>query len=140
MTKPHAERTIDCLSAYEVCEEQVEVVATSVSDVPLLRVTGDIDHYCAPAFQEAVYEALGQSDSRLLLDFSACPYLDSGGLAVVLSALKSIRGRGFIGLIGSNSDLLRIFEISGISGFPEFRLFTTREEASAALTGTVDSS
>jgi anti-sigma B factor antagonist len=113
----------------------MEVVELSMSGTPLLRVTGDVDHYQAPAFKNAVCEVLDRNDPPLLLDLAACRYLDSGGLSVLISVLAKIRERGWMGLIGSSPDLVRIFEITGLTVLPEFRLFATREEASTALTG-----
>ena len=70
----------------------MEVVQASLSGVPLLRVVGDIDHSTSAAFDAAVKKSLALDHGRLLLDLAACPYIDSGGLAVILGAVKAVRG------------------------------------------------
>jgi len=66
-----------------VAGEKMEISTASLSGFPLLRIVGDADHQSAPAFDEAVRNALSPDCGCLLLDLSDCPYLDSGGLGVI---------------------------------------------------------
>ncbi len=111
----------------------MEIIETSLSGVPLLRVAGDIDHFTSLALDDAVQDALTLHGSHLLLDLSECPYLDSGGLGVILTALRKLRAKGWLGVIGGSPDLLRLFTISGLATEPEFRVFATLPAASAAV-------
>ena len=111
----------------------MEIIKTSLSGVPLLRVVGDVDHFTSLALDDAVQDALGLDGSHLLLDLTECPYLDSGGLGVILTALRKLRAKGWLGVIGCSPDLLRLFTISGLTTDPEFRVFASPDEASAAF-------
>jgi anti-sigma B factor antagonist len=72
----------------------MEVLATALLGVPVLKVTGDLDHLTAPALEKAVQEAFRVNGTRLLFDLTGCPYLDSGGLSVLLYALREVKGKG----------------------------------------------
>jgi len=58
--------------------------------------------------------------------------MDSGGLSVLLSLLRRTGSVGFIGVISPCPDLLRIFEIVGLTSDPSFRVFSDVEAATQA--------
>ena len=111
----------------------MEIIEISLSGVPLMRVVGEVDHFTSLALDDAVDDALSLDGSHLLLDLTECPYLDSGGLGVILTALRKVRAKGWLGVIGCRADLLRLFTISGLAAEPEFRVFASLDEASAAV-------
>ena len=113
----------------------MEVLQSSLSGVPVLKVTGEVDHSTAPVLEESVQKALRVSGRRLFLDLADCPYLDSGGLSVLLFTLREVREKGWIGVIAPNPNLLRLFEITGLTTVPDFRVFASSAEAMAALEG-----
>ena len=63
----------------------MEVIQVFRSGVPLLRVVGDIDHG-----------------------------IDSGGLAVILDAVSTVRGRGWVGALRPNANVSRLPQIVGL--------------------------
>lgn len=101
----------------------MEVVQTSFPDVPMLTVVGDIDHDTSAAFDVAVKRALSVDDGRLVLDLSACRYMDSGGLSVLLFAAKQLPRDGWLGIVTNNRNILRLFEIVGLGLCPGIKLF-----------------
>ena len=111
----------------------MDVLEDTLSGVPLLRVSGYVDHLTAPALEGAVARALKMSDFRVLVDLTDCGYLDSGALSVLLHALRQVQGKGWLGVIGPDSNLLRLFEIVGLTSSKWFRLFPGTEQATAAL-------
>ena len=111
----------------------MEVLESSLSGVPVLQVIGDVDHYTSRALDAAAQEALTHDSGRLLFDFSRCPYLDSGGVGVLLSLITTVRDMGWVGVLGANKNLLRLFEIVGLLSEPCFRVFADEMEASAVL-------
>jgi anti-sigma B factor antagonist len=114
----------------------MEVFQASLSGVPLLQIVGDVDHFTAPSLEAAARCALALDSGRLLFDLAAVPYLDSAGAGVFLTIDKDMDSKGWVGVIGADSNLLRIFEIVGLLSRPSFRVFARQEEASAALSGT----
>jgi stage II sporulation protein AA (anti-sigma F factor antagonist) len=113
----------------------MELEKSALLDVPVLRVTGDLDH----SNSEMVGEAIRQlGTSRVLIDLTGCPYLDSGGLSIVLSTVRDVRGKGWLGVVGSSDNVIRLFEIVGLTTDPDFRIFSNMDEASAALSREAD--
>jgi anti-sigma B factor antagonist len=90
--------------------------------IPVLHVDGDIDMATASELSAAVKSHSGSYHSPLLIDLSACPFLDSGGLNVLLQAVRQMGGRSWLGVIGANRNLHRVFEIVGLTSDPRFRL------------------
>jgi len=111
----------------------MEVLQSCLSGVPLLKVTGEVDHSTAPVLEESVQKALRVNGRRLLLDLAECPYLDSGGLSILLYALRELRGKGWLGVIAPGPNLLRLFEIVGLTAAPDFCVFSSSAEAMVAL-------
>jgi anti-anti-sigma factor len=111
----------------------MEISQASLSGIPLFRIVGDVDHSTSAAFDEAVQRSLAVNGHRLLLDLSACPYLDSGGLGVILAALKEVRGRGWLGVVGPSRDVLRLLELVGLLGEGSFIVFVDEEEVARLL-------
>ena len=109
-------------------EERKELSQAFLSGIHLLRVAGDIDCSTSPAFDEALREAFAL-DGRVLIDLSSCSYIDSGGLGVILTALKEVRGRGWLGVISPNSNVRRLLEICGLLGEESLLVFADEEQA-----------
>ena len=116
-------------------KEALEVLKTALSGVPVLKVTGDVDHLSGALLEKCVQDTLRTNGTRLLVDLADCPYIDSGGVSVLLHAVRAVRGKGWIGVVAANRNLLRIFEITGLIADPDFRLFANSDEATAALGG-----
>lgn len=79
----------------------------------ILHVLGDVDLVNADEFQSAVLEvAKGARD--VVVDLTACTYMDSSGLRVLATAHKTIDDRLRI-VIPRNGSVHRIFEITGLA-------------------------
>ena len=114
----------------------MEIRAGALLDVPLIVVSGDVDHFTAVALHEAALTALPDAGGRLLLDVSSCPYMDSGGLSALLVLVRDIGHEGWLGVVGPDTNLRRMFEIIGLLKDPSFLLFGTIEDARRFLTET----
>ena len=113
----------------------MEVLESSLCGLPLLKVTGEVDHSAAPALEDSVQRGLRVNDMRLFVDFTDCSYLDSSGLSVLLCAVREVRGKGWVGAIAPGPNLLRLFELVGLTSVADFHVFSGSEEAEAALEG-----
>ena len=98
----------------------------------MIVVRGDVDHVAQSGLAEAAQKALGVDGDRILFDLRDCHYMDSGGLSVLLSLLRRARQGGFVGVISPGSNLLRIFEIVGLTTDARFRVFADRDAAALA--------
>jgi len=101
----------------------MDISLSSHQGVPVLRVAGDIDMSTAPRFDAALEERSDGFRSPVLLDLSGCPFLDSGALNVLLQAVRRLGGSAWLGVVGANRNLMRIFEIVALTADPRFRVF-----------------
>jgi len=113
----------------------LEVIPYSFEGIPLLSLAGDFDHASVSAFSEKLEEALGEKGSRLLLQMTDCPYIDSGGISCLLSAMRRVRDKGWLGVIAPSPDVLRVLEMVGLTIDPSFRVFSGLEDVQTYLDG-----
>lgn len=91
----------------------------------LVRVTGDLDHLTAPAFEAVALPAARQCSGRLVIDLSQVGFLASAGIAVVLAAGVAAPGR--VHVVAGSGFTRRPLEITGAEEV--VHLWTTRDEA-----------
>ena len=94
----------------------MEVIPYLFGGVPLLSLAGDFDHASVSSFVEQADQALGRVGSRLLLQLTDCPYIDSGGIGCLVSSLRRVRPHGWLGVVTPRPDVLRLLEIVGLAG------------------------
>jgi anti-anti-sigma factor len=111
----------------------MDVASSHLLSAPIFEIRGEIDHSNASVLRAAVDEPLDQGAQVILLDLSEVDYIDSGGVSVLLSTVRRLRNRGWLGVVNPNSNVRRLLEIVGLTVDHGFRLFGTREEASQAL-------
>lgn len=103
-----------------------------VSGLPLVIVSGEIDHGSAGVLQEKIDTFLDSGDTVILLDLGDVTYIDSGGISVLLSTVRRLRKDGWLAAVGPNANVRRLLEIVGLKVDQGFRLFDDRETAAAA--------
>ena len=111
----------------------MEIVTTTLKEIPLLATQGDIDHNTCEAVGAAFDSALDEGAQRVLLDLSDVSYIDSGGLSVIFSAARRLRPDGWLGVINPNPNIRRLLELVGLLVDPSFRVFPDRETAETAV-------
>ncbi len=89
----------------ELQEEKKETV---------LALEGRLDTVTAPELEEALKEILPDT-LKLTLDFADLEYISSAGLRVLLSAQKTLAGKGELIITGVNETIMEIFEVTGFS-------------------------
>jgi len=99
-------------------------------NVPAIDVSGEIDHFVCPQLNDKIDE-LAAKTSKLMLDFSKVSYLDSAGVAAVISAIQQISlTGGSVVLIADHPDVVHILDLVGLtSDIKGFRLVAERDEA-----------
>jgi anti-sigma B factor antagonist len=109
------------------------VVATEQLDggVPLVSVSGEVDLATAPALERTLLEAAEDRTGEVIVDLTCCSFLDSRGL----TALLATRGRlahsnRSLGLVMSNPNVLKIFQITGFD-----QIFDIYPSLTAAVNG-----
>jgi anti-anti-sigma factor len=103
-------------------ERNAEVVALDVPGTTVLELRGNVDRDLADELT-AAYErgsALQGSHTPVVLDFSAADYINSSGIALVVSILARARTEGrSVAATGLSDHYRHIFEITRLSDFIE---------------------
>ncbi|HEY6539111.1 MAG TPA: STAS domain-containing protein [Candidatus Dormibacteraeota bacterium] len=87
----------------------------------VVALTGDIDGSASAALSEAYQRGVEENNpERVLLDFTATDYINSSGIAAIVSVLAQARAQHRPVLASGLSDHYReIFEITRLSDFIE---------------------
>jgi anti-sigma B factor antagonist len=98
----------------------------------IIAVTGRLTAATAPELKSEATRLVSEGFTRLVFDLTAVAFLDSSGLAVFVSALKSTRETGgTIKLAGMNTNVGSIFRITRLDRV--FDIYETAADALAAL-------
>jgi len=83
--------------------------------IPVLAITGEIDHFVAPKLQRQIDELIDAGNDKLVFYFTAVHYLDSGGIGVLFNAMQQlVPRRGRIGIVCQDHNVIRILELVGL--------------------------
>ena len=77
----------------------MEVETTDYKRCSLVTVSGRVDSNTAPAFEDALKDAIEGGQHNLVLDLNDVDFMSSAGLRAMVSALKACKGAGGIYLI-----------------------------------------
>ena len=106
----------------------MDVTVERFGDVLSLSVKGRVDYTTAPRFNEAVDDALVDTDRALILDFRELAFIGSAGLRVILTKAKALQARNAQLLLCALSDPVR--EVFRVTGFAQ--LLPIHADADAA--------
>lgn len=110
------------------------VVTNYLNGIPLLHVLGEVDHGNAPILSDAIQTALTDHPAHILFDLESCPYMDSGGVSLLLETLRKVRNSGWLGVIAPHPDVLRILTLVGLTVDPAFHTFPHTDDADHMIT------
>lgn len=96
----------------------------------LCRPTGELDAYTVGAFRDALAKLAGHS--RLLIDLSDVPFMDSAGLGALIGGIRRAReAEGAVAVACSRPALTRLLHTTGFDRIVP--VTESLEEAEAAL-------
>jgi anti-sigma B factor antagonist len=79
----------------------------------VVHVTGELDLATAPAFRQAVVGAISVDTADVVVDLTACDYLDSIGVGLLLGVLKRARTHGGrLVLVSDTPRIVRVLELT----------------------------
>lgn len=108
--------------------EHVEVSVESVDDALIIRPLGEIDLGRSPSLRLQLTQAMSREFSRLVIDLSDVPYMDSSGVATLVEAMQQSRRSGSkLVLCGLQEKVRSIFEIARLDTV--FTIVSDSEEA-----------
>ncbi len=112
----------------------MDVTTERLENVLSVDVKGRIDGSTAVAFEEAVRNAVEETDRALIMDFGELDYISSAGLRVILLTAKSLQSQDAKLVLCGLSDSIR--EVFKISGFDKLLpIHGTKAEAQASVGG-----
>ena len=96
--------------------------------VTVLAPSGRLDVTGVPALKAAVSEAVGDGQSRLVIDMEGVSFVDSSGLGSVVAALKQVRSsKGDLRLAAPNQQVRVVLELTTLDRV--FPYYATVEDA-----------
>jgi anti-sigma B factor antagonist len=111
----------------------MEIVRSSIGEIDVLTVSGDIDGSAASALQEQVLAA-AKPNCKMLLDLGGVTFMSSAGLRVMLLLHRQISSsHGQVILVGLSEDLRSTMQATGFLKF--FSLADTIDNGVASLSG-----
>ena len=79
-----------------------------------INLEGRLDTMTAPELEAELNQSLG-SVNELIFDFSKLDYISSAGLRVLLSAHKTMSGKGGMKITHVNEIVQEVFDVTGFS-------------------------
>ena len=79
-----------------------------------VSLEGRLDTMTAPQLEAELKKSMADADS-LTLDFSKLDYISSAGLRVLLSAHKTMSGKGGMKITHVNEIVQEVFDVTGFS-------------------------
>ncbi|RSM57173.1 hypothetical protein DMH03_28405 [Amycolatopsis sp. WAC 01376] len=107
----------------------LDIVSRVVNGNIVVSVTGEVDTEAAPKLHAAVTTAIDDTGSACVLDLTTVDFLDSAGLATLITANAhaETHGKSLRIAVDSNSPVIRPIEITGLDIV--LRLYHTVDEA-----------
>jgi len=111
-----------------------EATTRALPGAAVIELSGEVDGSAATVLTAAYEQATGQADARtVVLDFAAVDYINSTGIALIVSVLARARAeRRKVVASGLSPHYREIFDITRLSDFIE--LFPDLDRAVSQLT------
>lgn len=99
---------------FEVQREELQ------GGIKAFTVHGELDMHTAPELEQSLEEALSDEGALVMLDLSACEFIDSTGIALIVRAWQRIdrdagdSGRGHLVICSPNHQVRRLLNITGV--------------------------
>lgn len=91
-----------------------------------------MDAAVAPLFKSHMVDLIQHGNKRIVLNLEAVDFMDSSGLASLMSSMKTLGGSGEIAVCCLGDKVRKLFAITRLDR-GVFRIFGTTTEAVAAL-------
>jgi len=112
----------------DLMEMDLRIVVRDGGGVPIIDLGGELDAYTCPRLRDVMVEVIDERSATVIISMLKLEYIDSSGLGTLVAGLKRASERnGRIGLICTNPQVRKVFEITGL--VQVFPLYETEEEA-----------
>jgi anti-anti-sigma factor len=108
--------------------QELKVTARRVTPVTVLDLQGDVTMFAEAELTRAYHGAIDSGTRELVLNFAGTDYINSAGIAIIISLLTEARASGVTLVIsGLSSHYQKIFRMVGLTQYAE--VFDTEEAA-----------
>jgi|WetSurMetagenome_2_1015567.scaffolds.fasta_scaffold521327_2 anti-sigma B factor antagonist len=111
----------------------MDITQQLLGPVPVIRVNGELDRLNAPALDKAFRVHLKAGNHHLLLDLRGCSYIDSGGLAAIMTAVGDLRDDGVMAIVAPGVSVRHLLDVVGLYEQNRCAIFSTQPEAESYL-------
>jgi anti-sigma B factor antagonist len=110
---------------------EVQLVAGEPS---VVRVSGEVDFSNVGRLKDAIDEALRRSPHGFVLDLSPTSYVDSAGVAAIISAYQRLAAdQGRLSIVITNRNVRRILDLVRLDMLAGLSIHTDLESAAQAI-------
>lgn len=110
-------------------ELDLSCTTREVDGFTVLAFAGEVDVYTATELRDRVLDAYRRGQTRLIIDLTGVPFIDSTGLSVLVGAFKRIRtAGGSLRIVVADEVVLKVFRVTGLH-----KLFTICETVAEAV-------
>lgn len=99
----------------------------------VVALEGELDLERAPSLKWALVDAIDAGKQQLVVDLTQVRFMDSTALSVLVGVNRSLSSGSRMAIVCTNSNVLKIFELSGMDG--AFAIFPTLDDALAHVRG-----
>ena len=102
-----------------------------LAGVPLVRISGELDHSSREQLRCALRQALRKPNPyhALLFDLCECRFIDGAALSTFACGVEALPASGWMGLIGSSPGISRLVDVCGLKQSGRLFLFESRRQA-----------
>jgi anti-anti-sigma factor len=106
------------------------IVDSQPGGICVVRLVGRLDLLTGSVVRQGVAQTIAAGNHRLIVDMAQVPFIDSSGLAALISALKAARlAGGDLRIAQITEQARQLFELTGLDKV--LRPYPTLEEALA---------
>jgi anti-sigma B factor antagonist len=117
-------------AAYILLENKIDMTLPESKNV--LPLEGEIDLHVSPRISEKLGEMIKLKPSRVVIDLARVTYIDSSGLAILISAMQDVEEYGGrFAIAGLQENVRTIFETARLD-----KVFLMYPHVDAALSAT----
>ena len=108
--------------------EELKASVRRSNTLSVIQFDGDVTTFAEDTAREAYHEATRNGGRNLALDFSACEYINSAGIAVIIGLVTEARRQDQrVFVFGLTPHYQKIFRMVGLADYVE--LCASEEEA-----------
>ena len=101
-------------------------------DITLIQLNGRLDAKSSERVKTALQTLADQDQTKIIIDLQGVPFIDSSGLAALVSGLRTVRERGgIIVLSGAQSQAQLVFRLTMLDRV--FAIHPTYQAAQGSL-------